>query len=382
MMPSCCRSIQATHRSMFRREQLRWIAWFVCLAAVMLATASSTMAQDSPVRGDRKNDRSKTEPANADQSSADPIRHPVAISVRGGSALVEGFASPRFELTAQTDDDHPVAVTVDGVTIQIINQAIWNRIGKPKSPSPPVDVDVLVLDPSVRVGDTVQSPHLEWIRQTTAETLVVTDDTAARALAESLSVPSPKTSSPVLAVVASDRSKTDGAQPRIAWLETADPISGELRALFDAMEASCEASAKIFEPLTADQLNFRPPNGTHTPRWNAEHMMGRQMLFFSQIYHALDPIIPVVDWNPRQMPDDYRADQPEWSGSEEAERMRRVSRFCRRFASLLTDVDLDERAPGSRWTLRRLLRQMDRHYDEHTANVIKKQQLPEWPTPP
>jgi hypothetical protein len=40
---------------------------------------------------------------------------------------------------------------------------------------------------------------------------------------------------------------------------------------------------------------------------------------------------------------------------------------------------LDGELPGSRWTLRRLLRQMERHYGEHTANVRKKFELADWP---
>ncbi|WP_146580536.1 hypothetical protein [Neorhodopirellula pilleata] len=65
-------------------------------------------------------------------------------------------------------------------------------------------------------------------------------------------------------------------------------------------------------------MSFRPSDGTHTPRWNAEHMAGRQLLFFSQIYHALDSRIPVVDRNPQQMPADYEARNLIWSGKEEA----------------------------------------------------------------
>ena len=108
-------------------------------------------------------------------------------------------------------------------------------------------------------------------------------------------------------------------------------------------------------------------------------MMGRQLMFFSQIYHEVDPAIPVIDLNPKQMPPDYSAAHPDWDGQEETRQMNRVSEFTRRFAYLLRDVNLDVRAPGSRWTLRGLLRQMERHYDEHTANTVKKFDLPDWP---
>ncbi|QEG00850.1 hypothetical protein Mal15_49260 [Stieleria maiorica] len=156
-------------------------------------------------------------------------------------------------------------------------------------------------------------------------------------------------------------------------------LSEELETLVRKMEASCARSQVVFRALSANQLNFRPANGTHTPRWNAEHMMGRQLLFFSQIYHALDPAIPVMDLNPQQMPADYAAAHPDWDGHEEARQMQRVSDFTRRFAYLLRGVNLDTRAPGSRWTLRGLLRQMERHYDDHTANTKKKFELADWP---
>lgn len=155
--------------------------------------------------------------------------------------------------------------------------------------------------------------------------------------------------------------------------------SVELAELFSKMESACRDSQHVFAPLSVGQMNFRPSNGTHTPRWNAEHMQGRQLQFFTQIYSALDPAIPVIDLNPAQMPADYQAFHPDWSGAEEAMQMERASALVERFAYLLDGVDLDEPAPGSRWTLRRLLGQMERHYGEHTANVQKKFELADWP---
>ncbi|KAA5539096.1 DinB family protein [Roseiconus nitratireducens] len=153
-----------------------------------------------------------------------------------------------------------------------------------------------------------------------------------------------------------------------------------LAELFAAMDQACEQSQQVFAPLTAAQLNFRPANGTHTPRWNAEHMMGRQLLFFSQIYHQVDPSVPVMDLNPKQMPPDYVAAHPKWDGAEEARQMQRVSNFCRRFAYLLEGIEVQQKAPGSRWpSLQALLVQMQRHYQEHTANTVKKFDLPDWP---
>ena len=153
----------------------------------------------------------------------------------------------------------------------------------------------------------------------------------------------------------------------------------QLAKLLHRMETACEASQQVFAPLSATQLNWRPPNGSHTPRWNAEHMMGRQLGFFSQIYAAIDPEISAINLNPQQMPKDYQPAHPDWDGDEQARQMQRAAAFVRRFGYLLEGVDLDQRAPGSRWTLRRLLLQMQRHFNQHTANVKKKFDLAGWP---
>ncbi len=163
-------------------------------------------------------------------------------------------------------------------------------------------------------------------------------------------------------------------------LETPSPVPEQLRELFDRMEAANRRSQDVFRQLSVEQMNFKPSDGTHTPRWNAEHMAGRQLLFFSQIYHALDSSIPVVDQNPQQMPADYEARNLGWSGKDEARAMQRVDDFCRRYAYLLKDIQVDEKPPASSWrSLGALLLQMEKHYDEHTANVKKKFQLPDWP---
>ncbi|TWU35216.1 DinB superfamily protein [Novipirellula aureliae] len=164
-------------------------------------------------------------------------------------------------------------------------------------------------------------------------------------------------------------------------LNAPPPVPEHLRQAFDRMEAANRRSQDVFRQLSVEQMNFKPSDGTHTPRWNAEHMAGRQLRFFSQIYHALDSSIPVVDWNPQQMPANYEARNPRWSGKDEARAMQRVDDFCRRYAYLLADIQLDQKPPATSWSsLGSLLRQMEKHYDEHTANVKKKFLLPDWPT--
>ena len=155
----------------------------------------------------------------------------------------------------------------------------------------------------------------------------------------------------------------------------------ELSELFARKENSSAQSRAVFAELSVDQMNFVPGNGSHTPRWNTEHMMGRELLFFSQIYHSIDPMIPVMNLNPKQMPKDYVAAHSDWNGHEEALLTLQVEAFSRRFAYLLEGLPLDEKPKGSKmWSPRGLLKQMDRHYHEHTENVKKKMQLENWPT--
>lgn len=153
----------------------------------------------------------------------------------------------------------------------------------------------------------------------------------------------------------------------------------ELAKLFADMETANRASQAVFAPLSVAQMNHRPSDGTHTPRWNAEHMMGRELGFFSEIYAELDPELVKIDLNPAQMPPDYVAAHPDWTGAEEARQIERAGQFTRRFSYLLDGLDLDKQAPGSSWTPRKLLEQMQRHFGEHTANVKKKFALPDWP---
>ena len=139
------------------------------------------------------------------------------------------------------------------------------------------------------------------------------------------------------------------------------------------------ATLAVFVQLSVNQMNHRPSNGTHTPRWNAEHMMGRELGFFSKIYSGIDPATLAIDLNPKQMPPDYVAAHPDWDGKEEARQMQRVTAFTRRFAYLLDGIDLEAKPSGSWWTVRGLLEQMQRHYGEHTAHVKEKFELSDWP---
>ncbi len=168
--------------------------------------------------------------------------------------------------------------------------------------------------------------------------------------------------------------------PQVVTLDTRPwTMPVELAELFERKDAASRASQEVFAQLNINQMNHRPSNGTHTPRWNAEHMMGRELGFFSEIFAQIDPAISHIDLNPEQMPPDYVAAHRDWSGEEEARQMERVAAFSRRFAYLIDGLDLDKKAPGNGWTPRGLLEQMERHYQGHTANVKKKFELPDWP---
>jgi len=100
-----------------------------------------------------------------------------------------------------------------------------------------------------------------------------------------------------------------------------------LRKLLDEKEKAAKKSQSLFSSLSINQLNHRPSNGTHTPRWNAEHVMASDLRMFSAVYARLDPMIPHINLNPRQMPPDYVPAHPNWTGAEEARQIERALAF-------------------------------------------------------
>ena len=153
----------------------------------------------------------------------------------------------------------------------------------------------------------------------------------------------------------------------------------ELATLMRAKEAATQASEAVFAPLSVEQMNFRPSDGTHTPRWNAEHMMGRELLFFTKALAERDKAFVEHDLNPAQMPPDYQAAHPDWTGAEEARQIERVRLLVRRFAYVFGDESLDSAAWNDGWTFRFLLERMIDHYGQHTENVRQKFEAPDWP---
>jgi hypothetical protein len=268
-------------------------------------------------------------------------------------------------------DDRLLLISVDGVRIAL---PLVDEFANPQDQLP---LDVLVLNlPDVVEADIARAQQLNprWMVSGTslANLPSITPETA---VGNTLAV---CYAEPIEAV----NEQPSNPQPRTQWIQlrTAPwPMPKELADLFERKELASRRSQQTFADLSVSQLNFKPSNGTHTPRWNSEHMMGRELMFFSQIYAQRSPSIEVVDLNPQQMPPDYQPKHDAWNGREEARQMERVSGFSRRFAYLLDGLELDKPAPGSSWTLSKLLQQMDKHYTEHSANVVKKFELPEWP---
>jgi L-ascorbate metabolism protein UlaG (beta-lactamase superfamily) len=156
----------------------------------------------------------------------------------------------------------------------------------------------------------------------------------------------------------------------------------DLGALFEKKETASLSAQEVIRPLSVNQLNHKPANGTHTPRWNAEHTAGTELLVMSSIYSNRDPSISVINLMPAQMPPDYKPAHPDWDGFEQAAYMERVEDFSRRFAYLLEGDPLDELpegAPKFFKSLRGFLEKMADHYGEHIAHVKEKFDLPDWP---
>lgn len=156
-------------------------------------------------------------------------------------------------------------------------------------------------------------------------------------------------------------------------------MPAELAELYETKEEVQKACAEVYRSLNASQMNFRPSNGTHTPRWNVEHTNGYELSMFSAFFSATDPEIARINERPEQMPPDYVPANPEWTGAEEARQIERTAAFSRRFAYLLDGKGLDATAEGARVPLGRMFEVMGNHYNEHTDNVKKKFDLPDWP---
>jgi L-ascorbate metabolism protein UlaG (beta-lactamase superfamily) len=131
--------------------------------------------------------------------------------------------------------------------------------------------------------------------------------------------------------------------------------------------------------LTREQLDHKPSDGSHTIRWNFEHTTARELGFFSQVYAQLDPEIPVINWNPAQMPIDYTPRHPDWGPEEMVRHVRRIGAFTERFSYLLHDTPPTLRIEGTRFPIEYLTAMVVGHYQNHTTKAVHKFTLPDWP---
>ena len=270
---------------------------------------------------------------------------------------------------------HPTSVFVDGVVVLLFSDPPAEEHFKTREAAAEVSETVSQLPMAIKiVGNEIDAATCQKIAASYKPVLMVVPRSITKVGDAGVEAVSHNTTA------FSTVKREDGKTKFVSLGDKTYEMSAELKELFAKKETACKASQEFFAKLSVEQMNFKPDNGTHTPRWNPEHMMGRELVFFSQIYNAVDPMVRVMDLNPKQMPKDYEFAHPDWTGAEEARQMQRVAAFTRRFAYLLDKMDLDTKAKGSRfWTPRALLKQMEKHYSEHTANVKKKMELPGWP---
>lgn len=152
-------------------------------------------------------------------------------------------------------------------------------------------------------------------------------------------------------------------------------ISRMLLSLRDDRQTLIDSLGKV----TNEQLYHRPSDGSHTISWNFEHTTARELGLFSQIYNALDPAIPVINWNPEQMPKDYAPRHPEWGPEEIVRHVKRIGAFTERFSYLLNDAPPTMRIEGTRFSLEYLTAMIVGHYQNHTSKAVHKFTLPDWP---
>lgn len=312
-------------------------------------------------------------PLNQDQSKLNTVQIQSILSPPGSSQALAMFADGAtlifvpHRVLASPDAIEKVIFPYQSVDLLVLSTSDSSTLTKPQ-------ITKFVSDVKPRKILLNVSGELSKTDLTSFQTAIGADKPVTAVGHNTLAISKPKNDK---------KDATSGTSHSVEVVTLTDKpweMPDDLSKLFVAMEKSCADSQKVFAKLSVDQMNFKPSNGTHTPRWNTEHMMGRQLGFFSQIYNKIDSSIPVLDLNPKQMPPDYRFAHPDWDGKEEARQMQRVSEFTRRFAYLLDGLDVNKRAPGSRWpSLKALLVQMFRHYTEHTGNTVKKFDLPDFP---
>ncbi|HRY68313.1 MAG TPA: MBL fold metallo-hydrolase [Phycisphaerae bacterium] len=153
----------------------------------------------------------------------------------------------------------------------------------------------------------------------------------------------------------------------------------DMQAALESMRADRQALIDALGKVTKAQLDHKPSDGTHTIRWNFEHAAGAELNFFSQVYHAMDPEIPLIKWGPAQMPPDFKPRHPDWDSSEMVRYVQRTAAFTERFSYLLANTPADLKIEGTRFSVQSLSKMMVGHYRNHTTKAVLKFKLPDWP---
>ena len=210
--------------------------------------------------------------------------------LEAGQSIPPDGIRVRSENPSENEDAHGLRIELDGVTIAV-PVSLGTKLSASQWEVEPADV---LLIPMLEDEKTLASPALlAYFKALNPKRVIVSAEYPPQDLkvfqsAIGLATEPLTIEHNTFALSAGGLSRETAPQV-VAVSDTPHELSETLETLFQAMEKSNLKSQQVFEKLSAKQLNFRPSNGTHTPRWNSEHMMGRQLGFFSQIFHAIGP---------------------------------------------------------------------------------------------
>ena len=164
----------------------------------------------------------------------------------------------------------------------------------------------------------------------------------------------------------------------VADYKPVKPLEAVTQSL-EAMRRDRQALIDALGKVSKAQLDHKPSDKTHTIRWNFEHTTMIELAGFSQMFHAVDAEVPVINWRPAQMPPDFKPRRPDWDTAEMVRQVKRVQGFVERFSYLLAETPPEVEIEGTRFSLKSQSNRMIGHYKNHTTKAVKKFDLPDWP---
>lgn len=177
-----------------------------------------------------------------------------------------------------------------------------------------------------------------------------------------------------------NRKRPPVGSPFVIVAETrSQPRSPEVREALEGLRNDRKILIDLLGVVSARQLDHKPSDGTHTIRWNFEHTTAREIGFMSQIYHMVDPEVPVINWNPAQMPPDYVPRHPDWGPEEMVRHVQRVGAFTERFSYLLAEAPPTVTIEGTTFSVKYITNMIVGHYHNHSGKAVHKFELPDWP---